>query len=172
MREDLILLHAPSVYDFRKEFLFYGPVSDLVPSTPVFEMYPIGFTTMATALHEARQQAEQAGTALRESEARYRTLFDTMTEAMANAGKRASDVDYISAHGPGHPVLDRVETAMIKKVFGKRAYAVPVSSIKGVIGNPLSAAGALQVIACCLAMKRAVREGRVVEVQEEWERKD
>ena len=53
MREDLILIHAPSVYDFRKEFLFYGPVSDLVPSTPVFEMYPFGFTTMATALHEA-----------------------------------------------------------------------------------------------------------------------
>ncbi|MFA5312367.1 MAG: TIGR04190 family B12-binding domain/radical SAM domain protein [Methanomassiliicoccales archaeon] len=48
---DLILLHAPSVYDFRKEFLFYGPVSDLVPSTPVFEMYPMGFMTMATALH-------------------------------------------------------------------------------------------------------------------------
>ena len=53
MQEDLILIHAPSVYDFRKEFLFYGPVSDLVPSTPVFEMYPFGFTTMATALHEA-----------------------------------------------------------------------------------------------------------------------
>jgi B12-binding domain/radical SAM domain protein len=50
-KQDLILLHAPSVYDFRKEFLFYGPVSDLVPSTPVFEMYPFGFTTMATALH-------------------------------------------------------------------------------------------------------------------------
>jgi B12-binding domain/radical SAM domain protein len=53
LREDLIFIHAPSVYDFRKEFLFYGPVSDLVPSTPVFEMYPIGFTTMATALNEA-----------------------------------------------------------------------------------------------------------------------
>jgi B12-binding domain/radical SAM domain protein len=50
-KQDLILLHAPSVYDFRKEFLFYGPVSDLVPSTPVFEMYPMGFMTMATALH-------------------------------------------------------------------------------------------------------------------------
>jgi B12-binding domain/radical SAM domain protein len=53
LREDLTFIHAPSVYDFRKEFLFYGPVSDLVPSTPVFEMYPIGFTTMATALNEA-----------------------------------------------------------------------------------------------------------------------
>ena len=43
-KEDIIFLHAPSVYDFRKEFLFYGPVSDMVPSTPVFEMYPFGFT--------------------------------------------------------------------------------------------------------------------------------
>jgi len=47
---DLILLHAPSVYDFRCEAILYGPVSDLVPSTPVFEMYPIGFTTIAEYL--------------------------------------------------------------------------------------------------------------------------
>ncbi len=47
---DLILLHAPSVYDFRHISILYGPVSDLVPSTPVFEMYPIGFTTMAEYL--------------------------------------------------------------------------------------------------------------------------
>ena len=52
-KEDLILIHAPSVYDFRKESMFYGPVSDLVPSTPVFEMYPFGFTTMAVQLHKA-----------------------------------------------------------------------------------------------------------------------
>ena len=83
-------------------------------------------------------------------------FYDTMTEALANAGRRASDVSYISAHGPGHPVLDRVETAMIKKVFGKSAYGVPVSSIKGVIGNPLSAAGALQVISCCLAVRLGI----------------
>lgn len=49
-RADLILLHAPSVYDFRRQSILYGPVSDLVPSTPVFEMYPIGFTTMAEYL--------------------------------------------------------------------------------------------------------------------------
>jgi len=52
-KQDLILIHAPSVYDFRKESMFYGPVSDLVPSTPVFEMYPFGFTTMAVQLHKA-----------------------------------------------------------------------------------------------------------------------
>lgn len=47
---DLILLHAPSVYDFRKLSIMYGPVSDLVPSTPIFEMYPIGFSTIAEYL--------------------------------------------------------------------------------------------------------------------------
>ncbi len=45
-----MLLHAPSVYDFRQESILYGPVSDLVPSTPVFEMYPIGLTTIAEYL--------------------------------------------------------------------------------------------------------------------------
>ena len=47
---DLVLLHAPSVYDFRKKSILYGPVSDLVPSTPIFEMYPIGLTTIAEYL--------------------------------------------------------------------------------------------------------------------------
>jgi B12-binding domain/radical SAM domain protein len=49
-RADLVFLHAPSVYDFRKKSILYGPVSDLVPSTPVFEMYPIGLTTLAEYL--------------------------------------------------------------------------------------------------------------------------
>ncbi len=47
---NLILLHPPSVMDFRKRTLLLGPVSDLIPSTPVFEMYPIGFTTIASHL--------------------------------------------------------------------------------------------------------------------------
>jgi len=50
MRTDLVLLHAPSVYDFRKKSIMFGPMSDLVPSTPIFEMYPIGFLTMANYL--------------------------------------------------------------------------------------------------------------------------
>lgn len=49
-RYDLILVHAPSVYDFRKRGLMFGPIADLIPSTPVFEMYPIGFTTIASHL--------------------------------------------------------------------------------------------------------------------------
>ncbi|MEM4264864.1 MAG: TIGR04190 family B12-binding domain/radical SAM domain protein [Thermoplasmata archaeon] len=49
-RYDLVLVHAPSVYDFRKRGFLYGPMADLIPSTPVFEMYPIGFTTIASLL--------------------------------------------------------------------------------------------------------------------------
>ncbi len=49
-RTDLILLHPPSVYDFRQEAILYGPVSDLIPSGPIFEMYPIGFSTLAEYL--------------------------------------------------------------------------------------------------------------------------
>lgn len=49
---DLLLLHAPSVYDFRKRAILYGPVSDMIPSSPVFEMYPLGFLTMASYLQD------------------------------------------------------------------------------------------------------------------------
>jgi B12-binding domain/radical SAM domain protein len=50
MKFDLVLLHAPSVYDFRKNALLAGPISDVVPSSPVFEMYPIGLTSIAEYL--------------------------------------------------------------------------------------------------------------------------
>ncbi len=50
IKTDLILLHAPSVYDFRNKSIMFGPVSDLVPSSPIFEMYPIGFLTMTNYL--------------------------------------------------------------------------------------------------------------------------
>ena len=49
-KEKLILVHAPSVYDFRQRATLWGPIGDLVPSDTVFEMYPIGFTTMAEYL--------------------------------------------------------------------------------------------------------------------------
>ncbi|MDR0347302.1 MAG: TIGR04190 family B12-binding domain/radical SAM domain protein [Coriobacteriales bacterium] len=47
---DLTLVHAPAVYDFRERSIMYGPVSDMVPSTPIFEMYPLGFTTIGEYL--------------------------------------------------------------------------------------------------------------------------
>ncbi len=50
MKADLILIHPPSVYDFREKTIMFGPMSDLVPSTPIFEMYPIGFLTISNYL--------------------------------------------------------------------------------------------------------------------------
>ena len=52
-RYDAVFLHAPSVYDFRKKPVFYGPVSDVIPSSPVFEMYPVGFMTISAHLIKA-----------------------------------------------------------------------------------------------------------------------
>jgi 3-oxoacyl-[acyl-carrier-protein] synthase II len=83
-------------------------------------------------------------------------LAGTMEHALANAGRRAEDIELINAHGPGHPVLDRVETQMIKKVFGDRAFRIPVSSIKGATGNPLAAAGPHQLVSCCLSLRDEV----------------
>lgn len=47
MEFDLVLLHPPSLYDFRKAQQFRGPISDVIPSSSVFDMYPIGFTSIA-----------------------------------------------------------------------------------------------------------------------------
>ncbi|MGQ9680257.1 MAG: TIGR04190 family B12-binding domain/radical SAM domain protein [Candidatus Bathyarchaeia archaeon] len=49
---DIVFLHAPSVYDFRKRSAMYGPISDVIPSTPIFEMYPLGFLSMIGYLEE------------------------------------------------------------------------------------------------------------------------
>jgi 3-oxoacyl-[acyl-carrier-protein] synthase II len=78
----------------------------------------------------------------------------SMKMALANAQRTIDDIDYISAYGTGHPVLDRVEVATIKRVFGDRSYSVPVSSIKGVTGNPLAAGGPFQLTACALAIRQ------------------
>src|SRR5208283_124242 len=47
---DIVLLHPPSVYDFRKVSVLHGPISDVIPSTPIFEMYPIGFASLSEYL--------------------------------------------------------------------------------------------------------------------------
>jgi B12-binding domain/radical SAM domain protein len=64
-RVDLLLLHAPSVYDFREKAILYGPVSDMVPSSTVFEMYPLGFLTIASYLHDRGMKVRIVNLALR-----------------------------------------------------------------------------------------------------------
>ena len=64
-RTDLILLHAPSVYDFRQKTILYGPVSDLIPPSPVFEMYPLGFASIAEYLERAGYRVRIVNLAVR-----------------------------------------------------------------------------------------------------------
>jgi 3-oxoacyl-[acyl-carrier-protein] synthase II len=80
-------------------------------------------------------------------------LLGSMRLALANSGRSIDAIDYICAYGPGHPVLDAAEVRYIKEVFGERAYSMPISSIKGVTGNPLAAGGPLQVAACALSLR-------------------
>ena len=80
-------------------------------------------------------------------------LLGSMRLALANSSRSIDAIDYICAYGPGHPVLDAAEVRYIKEVFGERAYSIPISSIKGVTGNPLAAGGPLQVAACALSLR-------------------
>lgn len=57
-------------------------------------------------------------------------------------------IDYINAHGTSTPLNDKNETNVLKKVFGKRAYNIPISSIKSMVGHMLGAAGAFEIIIC------------------------
>ena len=76
-----------------------------------------------------------------------------MERALRSAGLDAGVIDYINAHGTSTQMNDRVETLAIKTLLGDRAYRVPVSSIKSMLGHAVSAAGAIEAVACLLALR-------------------
>jgi minimal PKS ketosynthase (KS/KS alpha) len=85
-----------------------------------------------------------------------REMAEAIRVAMCQARIDPSDVDYINAHGSGTKQNDRHETAAFIRALGERAYQVPVSSIKSMIGHSLGAIGSLEVAACALALQRQV----------------
>jgi len=104
-KPDLILLHAPSVYDFRTIPNLIGPISDVVPSTPVFEMYPVGFSSIAEYL-------EKNGIGVRIVNLAFRMLDDSRFNAekfIAKLSPKAFGIDlHWLVHAQGSTEIARI----------------------------------------------------------------
>ncbi|MBL7799199.1 MAG: beta-ketoacyl-ACP synthase II [Chitinophagales bacterium] len=78
-----------------------------------------------------------------------------MREVLRESGLQATDVDYINTHGTSTPLGDNSELKAIIDIFGDHAYALNISSTKSMTGHLLGAAGAVEAIACLLAMEHS-----------------
>ena len=126
-----------------------------------------GVLVLESAEHAARRGAriysELAGYGAT-SDAFHMTMPDlsrsqivrAMAMALADGSISPDEVDYVSAHGTSTPAGDRGETLALKTLFGPAAARVPVSSIKSMLGHTMGAAGAIEAVACVLAMERGV----------------
>jgi len=80
----------------------------------------------------------------------------TMEKALLNAKVWKKEVDYINAHGTSTELNDKYETMAIKKVFGDKAYQIPVSSSKSMIGHTIGAAGAIEGIITIMSIFKGI----------------
>ena len=101
----------------------------------------VGYGATADAYHITSPSPEGEGNAR------------AMQMALDEAGMKATQIDYINAHGTSTQPNDREETAAIKHVFGEHAHKLMVSSTKSMTGHLLGAAGALEAMACLLALR-------------------
>lgn len=79
-----------------------------------------------------------------------------ITLALAKAGLRPQDLDYVNAHGTGTPYNDAAETAALHRAFGEYAERIPVSSTKSMHGHALQAAGMVEFVICVLALRNGL----------------
>jgi 3-oxoacyl-[acyl-carrier-protein] synthase II len=76
--------------------------------------------------------------------------------ALKDSGLGTEEIGYVNAHGTSTQVNDRAETLAIKQVFGERAYKIPVSSSKSMLGHLIAAAGAAELIITVMALRQGV----------------
>jgi beta-ketoacyl-acyl-carrier-protein synthase II len=104
----------------------------------------LGHASSGDGYHIAAPDPEAAG------------AIRTMRWALANARIEPTMVDYINAHGSSTPLNDLAETKAIKALFGEHAYKLAISSTKSMIGHAMGASGALEAIACALAIYHGI----------------
>jgi 3-oxoacyl-[acyl-carrier-protein] synthase II len=104
----------------------------------------IGGGMSADAYHITAPHPEGAG------------IIQVMYNALEDAGIKPEDVDYVNTHGTSTPLGDIGEIKAIQKVFGEHAYKMNISSTKSMTGHLLGAAGAVETIACILAINESV----------------
>lgn len=102
----------------------------------------LGYASTSDGFHLAASDPHAAGP------------IRTMHLALQDAGIGPQEVDYINAHGTSTPSNDKAETKAIKEVFQERAYAIPISSTKSMIGHTMGAAGAIEAAVCALTIDR------------------
>ena len=103
-----------------------------------------GYAASADAYHVAQPDPQAAG------------AVRAMQWTVQDACLQPDDVSYINAHGTSTPVNDAAETFAVKSVFGERAYELPISSSKSVLGHAMGGAGAIEAIFCALALNQGV----------------
>jgi 3-oxoacyl-[acyl-carrier-protein] synthase II len=81
---------------------------------------------------------------------------NTMLSALDDAGITPDQVDYVNVHGTSTPLGDIAEVKAIQQVFGESAYGINISSTKSMTGHLLGAAGAIEAIACVLAVQNDI----------------
>ena len=104
----------------------------------------VGFGTSCNAFHMTDLPAD--GTA----------MANCIHLALEDAGRRAQDIDYINAHGSSTRMNDIFETSAYKMVFGDYAYKLPASSLKSMIGHPLAAANAVELVVCAMIFEKNI----------------
>lgn len=104
----------------------------------------LGHASSSDAFHVAAQDPEADG------------AVRAMRWSIEDAGLTPDDVDYINAHGTSTPMNDKVETLAIKRLFGERAYSIPVSSNKSVLGHSMGGAGAIEAIMSMCALQNNI----------------
>jgi len=101
----------------------------------------LGYGVSADAHHITQPRPDAAGALL------------AMQRALGASGVSPEEIDYVNAHGTGTPMNDVLETRALKTLFGPCAYRIPVSSTKSMVGHCLGAAGAIEALACVVALR-------------------